>query len=107
MSTESDNEPDVNHLLSSRGDSKTSEALSNLQETVATAHNKPGLIGKLFGGPVNASNNIHGLVIVFALIAIVLFGLIKPEEIAIIDVLKAVLFLALGALAPKINNRSE
>ena len=107
MSTERDNEPDVGRLLSSRSDSTTSAALSKLQEMVATAQNKSGLIGKLFGGPVNASNNIHGLVIVLALLAIVLFGLLKPMETAIIDVLKAVLFLALGALAPKINNRSD
>ena len=98
--------PDIDRLLhGENADSKAAEALSDLQEK--TAGNELGLIGRLFGGAVNASNNIHGAVILIALIAIVGFGLANPNALAIIDVLKAVLFLALGALAPKINNRSE
>ncbi len=101
--TEEAEKPDIFALK--EDDDRLAAALNDLQEKAS--EDQLGKLGKLFGGAVNAANNIHGAVILIALLAIVGFGLLKPDSLAIIDVLKAVLFLALGALAPKIKGRSE
>ena len=106
--------PDVPGLFSEDdGESKTAEAKYQLESEnqrlgveVQKLRHAPGLLGRLFGGQANATTNIIGIVATLAMVTIVmsLFFTIEPS---VLEVSKAIVFLAIGAFGSKKLGLSE
>ena len=111
MSTENEKKNDktdaILKLLSELDETTTSELIDRLQENAVLQRHSPGWLGKIFGGQENAATNITGLIAALAMAAIVAFGLRTNDSAPILEICKAVLFLAMGALASKKLGSSE
>lgn len=88
-------------ILATDQDPTAATLIEQLQAQAMLKRHEPGALGKLFGGQANAATNITGLVALFSLAAIVLFGLLLPTETDTIEVFKSILFLSIGAFGSK------
>ena len=113
MSTENEkqnkNLNDIAKLLGLDDSDETtaSKLIDHLQAKAVLQRHDPGWLGKIFGGQENAATNITGLIAALAMAAIVVFGLRTNDSAPILEICKAVLFLAMGAIASKKLGSSE
>ena len=93
--------PDFEQLLSDTSFTPKPDFIARLQSQIALQRHAPGWLGAVFGGKETASTNIIGLVAILAMVTIALLGWSTQDPSAIVEICKAVLFLAIGSIASK------
>ena len=112
MSTENekknDNTDAILKLLSELDETTTSELIDRPSGKRGSTATFPWLVRQDFWWTKRMRRpNITGLIAALAMAAIVVFGLRTNDSAAILEICKAVLFLAMGALASKKLGSSE